>query len=227
MRGYEVLNGCKNPYEVPSIYKGKTIFLCGNGPSLKELEGEKRLQFYPVVGVNHASFLNYVDIMFIADARFYWMWKDKIDKFKGEIFTINIHIPGKWESISDKFKTINVSKSLGLTRNYKVVRYNKNGGCASINFCRHLGAKRIILCGFNMQNVNGEAHAIKDFDYRENKYIKSDYMKKGRSKELWERINNDAKSLGVEIFNATTNSVIPIIKKIDLNSILNGKIKYV
>ena len=85
-------------YKIPQLYKGETIFILGGGPSLPELIKNLPLWKLRAIGVNNAFRFQFVDVLWFADSRFYWWYKDDIDKFNGLKITYNRH-PGALGSV--------------------------------------------------------------------------------------------------------------------------------
>lgn len=83
------------------------------------------------------------------------------------------------------------------------ISWNNNSGASAINVSYWLGAKRIVLLGFDMRMVDGK------------KNYHTDYKGERKNSSIFERhlrgfqqISEDAKQLGIEILNATPNSAV-------------------
>lgn len=211
-------SGIEHPWRVPIMWPNSTILVLGNGPSLGLLKDIGRSINYPTIAVHHAFQIGpWVNILFIADARFYWEMKPVVDRYEGLKVSTNIYIPGKWYSLQtvDKIRIVNVHPGKGLTKDRTVLRYNGSGGACAINLAYHCGARRIILLGFDMRVVDGRKH------YFPTPHTRTDGMKKWPVDKIWQPVMRDAKKLGVEIFNATPNSAMSeVVPRINLKDVL-------
>ena len=93
------------------------------------------------------------DILYWTDSRVYSWYKKDIDKFKGEKYTIKPY--------GDLTKDIKILKNTGkggLELEATAIKHGNNSGYAAINLAYHLGVKRIVLLGFDMQNIGGKSH---------------------------------------------------------------------
>ncbi len=192
-------------YQIQKIYKNRTIFILGGGPSLPSLLGGLDLSNVPVIGINNAFRFPDVDVLWFADSRFYWWYKKDIDKFKGLKLTYNRHpeLMGSVEYVPG----INVVKGrpgAGIALNK--VMFSASSGGSSINVAYLLGAKRVILIGFDMRYVDNESNW---WDYKEFQEPRNARMKPYTAFiNPFTKIKEDADKLGLEILNATPNSAL-------------------
>lgn len=212
-------SGSKNPWTVPRLWPDSTVFVLGSGPSMKTLEGSDLLRNKHIIAVHYAFLVgSWVDVLFMGDARCYWELQDKIDAFKGLKISLNIHNPPKHKSTEDlapDIKIINMqAKPYGLITDRTKVCYNGGAGAAAINLAYHLGAKRIILFGFDMKMKNGKR------SYFPSIHQDSGRIAKWNQGKIWSQIVKDCQRLKVEIFNATPDSALKCIPKIKLGKIL-------
>ncbi len=181
-------------WHCPKFWDGATVFILGGGPSLAKLNLEL-IHDHRCIGVNNAYQLgNWVDAMWFGDSRWYeWHWKrllkfgglkaccvPRLDGFPG----IKVFARGKVKGIDD--------------RNGRV-SWNGNSGASAINFAYHTGARRIVLLGFDMRRVDGQANWHFDHPSPE----KDPYQ---RFLRCFPDIAKDAKRLGLMILNATPES---------------------
>lgn len=216
-------------WKVPLLWPNSTIYIIGAGPSLIGMDlclsprdGMYGLEAYlwdkHVIGVNDGFTVgNYCDIWFWGDSITYWRLRDKIDACNKLKITCNRGVKwGKgWEPANEKehdVKVLKIHQSKGLSTDSSGVGWNRSSGAAAINLAYHLGAKRVVLVGFNMD------------DSRHKKFkpgLKEQhkpYAYEGMRKFL-PIVARDAKKLGLEILNATPDSLIADFKKVCLQEI--------
>ena len=95
-------------------------------------------------------------------------------------------------------------KSWGIETNPLRVCWNKTSGASAVNLAYHLGVKKIVLLGFDMQIVDTKENWHDDhvtFGDRPNPYPK--FLKP------WKLIGEDLKKKGVDIVNTCMDSAIP------------------
>lgn len=137
---------------VEPIFKNETIYLIGGGPSLKNFDWI-RLSGKKTIAINKA-FLHHqtADVMYWTDTRFYTWHKHEIDSFKGLKYTIR---KGLYE---DDIMLLKRGAKHGLSKANDTLAHGNNSGYAAINLAYHLGAKNIVLLGYDMGNVGKESH---------------------------------------------------------------------
>ncbi len=209
-------------WKVPKLWEGKTVYIVGGGSSLKDLDLSLIENQY-CIGINNAYMLgDWIDICWFGDSR--WLdWHINIDKlkkgwesFKGIKASCCVKVKDDREIKYVKLS----SKQSGIDIDPCKVSWNRTSGTSGINLAYHLGAKRIVLLGFDMGLINGRKNWHEDhFPHKDVPDPFPKFLK------CWEFIFEDLKRLGVEIINTSMNSVIPeeyILKK-ELREVVNGE----
>jgi hypothetical protein len=204
----------KEAWKIPELWTGKTCFIIGGGPSLKTQNLEK-LKNERTIGINAAfKYYPWIDVLYFGDCGFYdLMWKE-ILLFGGLKITSCGRANKTWSNIyrvsRGKLKGIEVGR-----RNK--ISWNRNSGGSAINVAYWLGSRKIVLLGFDMRkNEKGEKNFHNEYLAKENQ----GYNPFKIYLECFEKIQEDAKILGVEILNATPNSAIKEFPMIDLDEFL-------
>jgi len=199
------------PWKIHKIWNDATVFLLGGGPSLTQADVES-LRGKRVIAVNDAFKLgrNWIPVVWFSDCRWYTWNFAELMNFKGLIMGCP---PCKCEHLRLlKVKRKNLS---GISTNPEQVYWNANSGASAINAAYLLGAKRIVLLGYDMKQTDGRDnwHQNHKFSPRPNIY-----------NELFlphfKKIAEDAQNLGLEILNATLDSAIQEFKKVNLKELL-------
>jgi hypothetical protein len=200
-------------WHIPHIWPDSTVFILGGGPSLADVDLE-RLHSQRCIGVNQAYKLGpWVDVCYFGDCGWYGQNLPGIRSFAGLKITSCARCPERgWKHVHRVRRT----KATGIESKYRdAIAWNNNSGASAINIAYWLGAKKIILLGFDMRLKNGR------------KNYHDDYHHDAKNPELFAKhlrgfpqIARDAEELGVEILNATPDSAITAFSFVDLNDIL-------
>lgn len=157
------------PWSVPKIWKDSECWIIGGGASVRDQFGipeslvpETKEQFREfgdylssihdkrVIGVNMACFLgDWVDVAFWGDSDTYTDQREWFSDFGG--LKVSCHPSFDGKKFPDvmylkRFK----SRTQGITLNPSEVGWGFNSGFAALNLAVHLGAKKIVLLGFDM-----------------------------------------------------------------------------
>lgn len=140
--------------KVEPVWKGETVYIIGGGPSLKDFNWNSLIG-KRTIAINKA-FYNYpnADILYWTDSRFYNWYKQDIDKFKGQKYTVTPVV----SNISSDVKILKRGQKLGLEKNNDTLSHGNNSGYAALNLAYHLGVKRIILLGYDMGMEGTKSH---------------------------------------------------------------------
>jgi len=203
------------------MWPEKTVVIIGGGPSLKDfnrdrlriLKAEKGLR---IIGVNDAyEWGSWVDMCFYGDNG--WLVthvrKGDILDYPGLVITNTEYavIPN-WVL---RLKRI----PLGLTDKKWMCAWNHNSGISAINLACLLGARRIVLIGFDMKIADGKAQWHEDhrgFPPNPNSYPK--FMKGAEA--LAARLPKLFP--GVEVINATPGSAMNTFPIMSLKKALHA-----
>lgn len=226
-------------WQVPKMWAGGECWIIGGGPSLAKTFGipdnvvelvskgnrqPSELSKYMtaihdkhVIGVNMAYKLGpWIDMMFFGDQSFYTRYGNErlIPSFPG--LKVTCH---KWFNNpvynGRGFKYVERdSRRLGLTDEPGKVVWNGNSGAAAINLAMHTGAKRIILLGFDLNDLSQSTHWHKLYGERNPRTYET-------HRSCFSHIAEDAKRFGIEIINANPDSAIDAFPKMSLSEILD------
>jgi hypothetical protein len=137
--------GSPGRVEVPKLFPGSTIVVVGGGPSLTRADVEFCQGRARVIAVNDAYKLApWAEVLYACDAK-WWGWhKAHVKGFAGRKYALDRGARAFAELLES-------TGTDGLELRPWAVRTGHNSGYQAINVAVHLGAKRIILLGFDMQ----------------------------------------------------------------------------
>lgn len=204
----------KLKWAIPQLWPDSTVYIIGGGPSVKDTDlspiFDKR-----VIGVNSAYTLGqWVDVCWFGDCRWYHWNHVDFKKYAGLKLTCCSHAGlAKWPGVC---QVIRGNKPEGIDKRPRCISWNKNSGGSAINVAYHLGARRIILIGYDM-------HIDKDGNHNWHKlhnHRPVDNIYKNRFYAPFKIIRSDAKKLGVEILNATPGSSLDLFPMVALEEVV-------
>jgi len=197
---------------VPKLFPNETIFIIGGGPSLKGFDF-RTLSGKRTIAINKALlYMTDPDAVYWTDGRFYTWFKNEVDSFKGLKFALR---PGSQYTCD--IKVLRKGKPYGLESDPQTLAHGFNSGYAAINLAYHLGAKRIVLLGFDMEEDGKNTHFHDGYPARStgNKMYIEKFLP--GFKQLYDEI----RLKGIEIINASPNSRLKVFPKITLAQAAN------
>lgn len=137
--------------QIDRAWPGSTIVCIATGPSLTREDVEACRDKARVVVVNDAHRLApWADALWATDGS-WWNHHRGVPTFTGLKYGITVPV-GKWPGV----QVITNTGTTGLERKPTGVRTGQNSGYAAINAAVHLGARRILLLGYDMGRRPGE-----------------------------------------------------------------------
>jgi hypothetical protein len=206
---------------IPCVWPDSTVYILGGGPSLVRanltaLRGEKLL------GVNQAFELPDlpVEYCYSGDRRWYgWNWKRLRDShYRGIMITSYTHFTPMPEA-----PVLNVRRVAqhGISSAHPgLVAWNGHSGATAVNVAYWLGARRIVLLGFDQTHDRGVFNWHDRYPRQKrnpNGFFPNPYR---RFLSCWQAIAADAKKLGVEILNATDGGQLHCFPRVRLEETL-------
>lgn len=195
------------------IWPNSTVYIIGGGPSLKDFD-LSLLKKKRTIGVNNAYKLaDWIDVCWFGDSTWYDDHHEALDEWPG----LKIHCCNRHENRPGTKRLLR-GQPLGIDPRPTHVAWNNNSGSSAINLAVHLGAKRIILLGFDM----------KFGEYGQNNWH-NDHPKP-RDPKNWDPypkflqpfpiIKQDAEKMGITILNATPGSALDIFPMVKIEDVL-------
>jgi len=180
------------------------VFVIGGGPSVAGADGclpyPLRLRLFNsnVIGINNAGFLDPgVDILFFGDRKWYEWNKDRVNLHNALIVTSH----GSFEHFK-RIKYLRRKTGSGFNSRPPSLMWNRSSGGSGIALAVALGAKRVVLIGYDMK-----LYKTKNFhkEHREKNPMTNPFP---RFIKPFYKMKEEADQLGIEIVNTTPNSAI-------------------
>lgn len=198
---------------IDPIFLGETIYIVGGGSSLEGFNFHS-LSDKITIAVNKSfQHLSNPTVIYWSDYRVYRWYENEILAYKNAHKVTNKPLP-------DNNAVINLLSTgkFGLERDPHGLRDGGNSGYAAINLAYHLGAKKIVLLGFDMKVINGKSHFHEGYD-----------VHKKPDQRVYERLMLPSfdsmadllKKQKVQVYNASPESAITCFQKIDLGQIFS------
>jgi hypothetical protein len=168
-----------------------------------------------VIGVNQAYKLGpWVDVCYFGDCGWYALNSPQIRGYAGLKITSCGRCPEKgWPDVHRVRRT----KQHGIESDHRdAIAWNNNSGASAINVAYWLGAKRIVLLGFDM-HLDRAGKKNWHADYRGEQVTPAIFEKHLRG---FPQIARDAGQLGIEILNATPDSAVTVFPMVKLEDVV-------
>ena len=215
----------KTYWQAPRLFSGQDVFVLGNGPSLQN-DPLERLAGKNVIAVNSAAFVlpKIVKVLFFGDARWYWLNKPAVQALDALKVTLSKYWVDETGSRREEpcsgepgICTMRQKGQSGLTLACDALAWNMSSGGAAVNLASHLGAKRIILLGYDMKlGADGARNAFPNLNKTS---VKFDTMNVHKS---WRSLYDTAIESGIQIINATPGSALHAIPQVNLDDVLRS-----
>jgi hypothetical protein len=193
-------------------FEGEVVYIIGGGPSLKNFDF-RQLAGSRTIAINKAIlFHTQADVLYWTDVRFYTWYKNEIDNYKGLKFTLKAG-----SQYTNDIKVLKKGKAYGLETDRQTLAHGNNSGYAAINLAYHLGAKRIVLLGFDMASNGKEGHFHDGYPTQ----TASDKMYQDKFLPGFKQLHAELNGSGVTIMNASPYSKLTVFPKITIEQALS------
>src|SRR5262245_49172798 len=137
---------------------GRTVVVAAPGPSLTT-EAAERIKGLPAIVVNDAwRLLPWADVLFACDAA-WWRYYRGVPGFAGERWSSHGTGNDKQDvALAYGIRCVRGKHGTAFSRTRGLLHYGSNSGFQAINLAIQFGGARIVLVGFDMRVVDGQAH---------------------------------------------------------------------
>lgn len=195
---------------VPRLWPGETVTICASGPSLTEEDVNYVRGKCRVIVINSTyKMAPWADLLYACD----WGWWNK---YQPEFAGMKVS------------QDVNVLKLGGVLRvpscddpgiSFDPLRINQgtNSGFQALNLAVLLGAKRVILLGYDMQLTDGKTHWHGDHPSGLNNPVHGQFPSWCR---VYEEAAPQLAGAGIEVINATRQTALGAFPRVALESVL-------
>lgn len=204
----------KGVMAVAPVFKGDTIVIVAGGPSLTADQVNYCRGRARVLVINDGYLLApWADALYACDFP-WWSAHDGVADFAGLKFTQDERPPKQWPDVH----RIAGIHAPGLSLDPDLIHFGGNSGYQAINLAVHLGAKRIVLLGFDLRlGDDGKRHWFGDHRAGLNN---PDAGHMARWLDNFATMIPDLERAGVEVINCTPGSALECFDKDDLHATL-------
>ena len=188
-----------------NLWQGETVVCIASGPSLTKEDCElvRKSGFKVIVTNNTFQMYPHANILYAYDAKWWLNYLDETRKFKGLKVT---HNPTVYSDV------------ISLNEQVWFEPYG-NSGSAAISLAINMGAKNIILLGYECSKTNNKSHWHND--HPEDKGL-SNCKSIDRWPKQFEQVANHAKHKQVNIINCSRNTALKCFKLGELSHALTA-----
>lgn len=201
-----------SPYSaVTRLWDDATVVCLAGGPSLTQADVDSCRGRARVLAIKDTIRLcPDPDVLYACDAR-WWRYYGSSLLFAGPRYAM--------ELLATPFaRVLKNTGEIGLELQPDGLRTGRNSGYQAVNLAVHLGARRIVLLGYDMQPTGGRAHWFGSHPYPTAGLTAEHY-------KLWlrcfETIVAPLKALGVEVYNATRSTALRCFPCVPLEEALS------
>lgn len=213
------------PWSVPPLWAGETVVCVASGPSLRDvnlcrLEGCRTI----VVNDNYLR-CPWADILYFCDHK-WWVWhttkpafRRRFAAFRGLKVTMDRRVheaDPRIEWVADGGWN-DAQGLVGLDARPTHLRNGRNGGYQALHLAVHLGARRIVLLGYDMKaGPQGEGHWFGEHVDETGQERKTAPATIAAWAKNFETLVAPLAERGVEVLNATPESAIACFPRVSL-----------
>lgn len=179
---------------VPRLWPDSTIAIFASGPSLTAADVDYcRSRARTIAIKDSVRLAPWADVLYACDGK-WWRHYGMSLRFDGLRFSLDKGAAAVATVLKNTGET-------GLELDPSGLRTGKNSGYQAINVAVHLGAKRIVLLGYDMQPHEGKDHWFGAHPWR----TVPPYV---LFKPLFETLVEPLRRLGVEVLNASRRTAL-------------------
>ena len=202
----------QEPYRVPRLWPDSTIVCLGCGPSLTQEDVLFCRDKAHVIAIKDTwHWAPWAEALYSCDGR-WWDFYKGLPAFGGLKFGLTVDRQ-PWPNVNLLANT----GIEGLELDPTGLRNGRNSGYQAINLAVHLGARRIVLLGYDMQPAKGRTHfAGADPSWSR---LHSPYPEFVR---CFGTLIEPLRELGIEVFNCSRRTALEMFPRGSLEEVLTS-----
>lgn len=200
-------------------WQGMTVLCLGSGPSLTEVDVS-----YAMARVDHTIAINTTgrmaldaDLLYYCDSK-WWRWHGDelwVRAFQARNAIVKGSLHSRECNRAIGIRNIALTKPNSFEERTDRLAHGRNSGYAVIHLAAHLGAKRIILLGYDMGFKAGQpSHHHGGHPDAQKPSVYSVMLKE------WPSIVQPLKDRGIEVINCTPESALQVFPRMKLRKAL-------
>jgi hypothetical protein len=187
----------RTAYKVPALFPGATFVCVGSGPSLLQADVEyAHAKGAKIIAVNDAYLFAPFAVALMASDGAWWIHKKP--EFAGLRFAL--------DPAAARVAGVTVLKNTGtdgIELDPAGLKTGRNSGAAAVNLAVHLGAKRILLLGYDMDADKKRSHF-----FGHHKFPLRDGSPYQLFRETFKHQVGPLSQLGIEIVNCSRRTAL-------------------
>lgn len=213
---------------VPRKFPNSTIVCIGGGPSLLPGDVAQCRGVAHVIAVNDAIALApWADVLYSGDREWWGHRRDEVRAFAGLKYRVRPSLKEDLTEFSEQFHDVHLLAPTGhegVERDPAGLRIGlrggQNSGYQAMNLAVHLGASRILLLGYDMQEgPNGETHWFGDQAWRASR--PSPYKMMVRS---FDSLVDPLKQIGIDVINCSRRTALTQFQRLPIERMLSSEV---
>lgn len=152
----------------------------------------------------------WADCLYSSDQQ-WWRYHQGVPEFAGRKYGIAPLVPHPAWGIT---VLVNTGQT-GIETDPRGLRTGRNSGYASINLAVHVGARRVVLLGFDMGRTGGRGHFFGEHPSR-----LTSQMDFAACRALFQLMVDPLRTVGVEVVNASRQTALTMFPRVTLEEAL-------
>lgn len=192
---------------VPRIWADATVVILAGGPSLTQADVDICRDRARVIAIKDTIRLApWAGCLYACDAKWWRHYGDGL-AFDGPKYALE-QGSNKWAGV------LHDTGPLGLELKPTGLRTGRNSGYQAINLAVHLGAKRIVLLGYDMRPTGERHHWFGVHPYNTSTPPYDHFL------PCFDSIVEPLRALGIDVFNATRKTALAVFPQLSLEEAL-------
>lgn len=193
-------------------WSGRTMALLGGGPSLASVDiSALQGAGWRVMAINSAArFAPAADVLFFGDDSWFAANADLVAGWQGLCYTLS---PRAKREMPHRVALLQGVRSPWLSRDPRWTCRGRSAGHTAINLAAQLGARRVVLLGYDCRTVEGRSHFHDEYSEPETVY-RDDFL------PAWQGWAVKTANIGLEVVNATEGSALDEFPRRSLKELL-------
>lgn len=189
-------------------WSGAVVVLVGGGPSLTPAQVERCRGKARVIAINTAVKLApWADILYFCDRQWFGWHRETVLNFKGQVVTLGN------EDLRKEVRGLVCMRDAGVegfSEDPAALCNGRNSGYQAIHLAAHLGAKRIVLLGYDMKSAAPAAPGARPrVHWHEEHPVPTHPDTPGGYVPHFKDLLEPLARRGIEVLNATPGSALP------------------